>query len=207
MIRELTRKCFFLSETIRLGILSLIIRYPLTKKPTIMKRFLLFLLSLFTVITGVAATETWVEAMTFVAKAVTPTAVLPEQMYIYGNVNDNNWTENGVQMTKVSDGIFRIDHATIQDNGHGFGNFSFSSETGNWDEINNNRYGAENPNSAAITAADLPATKVLIKSYTDFSIPAGRYNIVVNLIDNTMYIEQMEMPENVYVLGDISRHN
>ena len=193
MIRELTRKCIFLSGTIRLGILSLIILYPLTKKPTIMKRFLLFLLSLFTVITGVAA--------------VTPTAVLPEQMYIYGNVNDNNWTENGVQMTKVSDGIFRIDHATIQDNGHGFGNFSFSSETGNWDNINNNRYGAENPNSAAITAADLPATKVLIKSYTDFSIPAGRYNIVVNLIDNTMYIEQMETPENVYVLGDISRHN
>ena len=172
-----------------------------------MKRFLLFLLSLFTVITGVAATETWGEAMTFVAKAVTPTNVLPEQMYIYGNVNDNNWTENGVQMTKVSDGIFRIDHVTITDNSHGFGNFSFSSETGNWDNINNNRYGAENPNSAAITAADLPATKVLIKSYTDFSIPAGRYNIVVNLIDNTMYIEQMETPENVYVLGDISRYN
>ncbi len=159
MIRELTRKCIFLTETIRLGILSLIILYPLTKKPTIMKRFLLFLLSLFTVITGVAATETWGEAMTFVAKAVTPTNVLPEQMYIYGNVNDNNWTENGVQMTKVSDGIFRIDNATIQDNSHGCGNFSFSSETGNWDNINNNRYGAENPNSAAITAADLPATK------------------------------------------------
>ena len=158
-----------------------------------MKRFLLFLLSLFTVITGVAA--------------VTPTAVLPEQMYIYGNVNDNNWTENGVQMTKVSDGIFRIDHVTIQDNGRGVGFVTFSSATKNWDEINNNRYGAENPNSAAITAADLPATKVLIKSYTDFSIPAGRYNIVVNLIDNTMYIEQMETPENVYVLGDISRHN
>ena len=158
-----------------------------------MKRFLLFLLSLFTVITGVAA--------------VTPTNVLPEQMYIYGNVNDNNWTENGVQMTKVSDGIFRIDHATIQDNGRGVGFVTFSSATKNWDEINNNRYGAENPNSAAITAADLPATKVLIKSYTDFSIPAGRYNIVVNLIDNTMYIEQMETPENVYVLGDISRHN
>ena len=193
MIRELTRKCFFLSETIRLGILSLIILYPLTKKPTIMKRFLLFLLSLFTVITGVAA--------------VTPTNVLPEQMYIYGNVNDNNWTENGVQMTKVSDGIFRIDNATIQDNGRGVGFVTFSSATNNWDEINNNRYGAENPNSAAITAADLPATKVLIKSYTDFSIPAGRYNIVVNLIDNTMYIEQMETPENVYVLGDISRHN
>ena len=193
MIRELTRKCFFLSGTIRLGILSLIILYPLTKKPTIMKRFLLFLLSLFTVITGVAA--------------VTPTAVLPEQMYIYGNVNDNNWTENGVQMTKVSDGIFRIDHVTIQDNGRGVGFVTFSSATKNWDEINNNRYGAENPNSAAITAADLPATKVLIKSYTDFSIPAGRYNIVVNLIDNTMYIEQMETPENVYVLGDISRHN
>ena len=193
MIRELTRKCFFLTETIRLGILSLIILYPLTKKPTIMKRFLLFLLSLFTVITGVAA--------------VTPAAVLPEQMYIYGNVNDNNWTENGVQMTKVSDGIFRIDHVTIQDNGRGVGFVTFSSATKNWDEINNNRYGAENPNSAAITAADLPATKVLIKSYTDFSIPAGRYNIVVNLIDNTMYIEQMETPENVYVLGDISRHN
>ena len=193
MIRELTRKCFFLTETIRLGILSLITLYPLTKKPTIMKRFLLFLLSLFTVITGVAA--------------VTPAAVLPEQMYIYGNVNDNNWTENGVQMTKVSDGIFRIDHVTIQDNGRGVGFVTFSSATKNWDEINNNRYGAENPNSAAITAADLPATKVLIKSYTDFSIPAGRYNIVVNLIDNTMYIEQMETPENVYVLGDISRHN
>ena len=152
-----------------------------------------------------------IDAMTFVATAVTPTVVLPEQLYIIGTVNNNNiWSPVGVLMTKVSDGIFRIDHITIDKNGTDenslTGNFSFASDAGDWNTImGSTRYGAENSNSAAI--ADLPATKALSQNAIDFSIPTGKYNIVVNLIDNTMYIEKMTWPENVYVLGNISRHH
>lgn len=146
-------------------------------------------------------------AKTFVATEVTPTVVYPEKMYIAGCVNGNNWTPSEcIEMTKDGEGKFRIDHATIDDTG----TFAFSSGTGDWEAFNANRYGAANENDAVIS--DFPATKALVKQDDPhnaivFQVAPGKYNIVVNLINNTMYIEQMTWPENVYVLGDISRHH
>lgn len=146
-------------------------------------------------------------AKTFVATEVTPTVVIPEKLYIYGYVNGNEWNpETGIEMTKVEDGIFRIDHANIES----YGTFFFSPNIGSWDDINANKYGAVNENDCEIS--EFPATKTLAKvdypnNIISFQVAPDKYNIVVNLINNTMYIEQMTYPENVYVIGDISRHH
>ena len=146
-----------------------------------------------------------IDAMTFVATAVTPTVVYPEKMYIFSNVSTNGGFKagTGIEMTKVEDGIFRIDHVTVDEAGL----ILFSSDnTNDWSEY---AYGAINENDINITT--FPATKTLVKQNplnpTAFWTLMGKYNIVVNLIDNTMYIEQMTWPENVYVLGNISRHH
>lgn len=146
-----------------------------------------------------------IDAMTFVATAVTPTVVYPEKMYIFSNVSTNGGFKagTGIEMTKVEDGIFRIDHVTVDEAGL----ILFSSDnTNDWSEY---AYGAINENDINITT--FPATKTLVKQNplnpTAFWTLMGKYNIVVDLIKNTMYIEQMTWPENVYVLGDISRHH
>lgn len=145
------------------------------------------------------------EAMTFVATAVTPTVVYPEKMYIFSNVSTNGGFKagTGIEMTKVEDGIFRIDHVTVDE----VGLILFSSDnTGDYYKY---AYGATDENDIYIT--NLPATKTLVKqdlaNPNIFKTAPGKYNIVVNLIDNTMYIEQMETLYEVYVLGDISRHH
>lgn len=145
------------------------------------------------------------EAKTFVATAVTPTVVYPEKMYIFSNVSTNGGFKGGtgIEMTKVEDGIFRIDHVTVDEAGL----ILFSSDnTDDWREY---AYGANNGNDINITT--FPATKTLVKQNplnpNAFWTQMGKYNIEVNLIDNTMYIEQMTWPENVYVIGNISRHH
>ena len=146
-----------------------------------------------------------IDAMTFVATAVKPTVVYPEKMYIFSNVSTNGGFKagTGIEMTKVEDGIFRIDHVTVDE----VGVILFSSDnTGDYYKY---AYGATDENDIYIT--NLPATKTLVKqdlvNPNTFKTAPGKYNIVVNLIDNTMYIEQMTWPENVYVLGNISRHH
>ena len=145
------------------------------------------------------------EAKTFVATEVTPTVVYPEKMYIFSNVSTNGGFKagTGIEMTKVEDGIFRIDHVTVDEAGV----ILFSSDnTGDYYKY---AYGATDENDIYIT--NLPATKTLVKqdlvNPNTFKTAPGKYNIVVNLIENTMYIEQMTYPENVYVLGNISRHH
>ncbi|MCI6472214.1 MAG: chitobiase/beta-hexosaminidase C-terminal domain-containing protein [Bacteroidales bacterium] len=146
-----------------------------------------------------------IDAMTFVATAVTPTVVYPEKMYIFSNVSTNGGFKGGtgIEMTKVEDGIFRIDHVKVDEAGL----ILFSSDnTADWSEY---AYGAINENDINITT--FPATKTLVKQNplnpNAFWTQMGKYNIEVNLIDNTMYIEQMTWPENVYVIGNISRHH
>ena len=126
-------------------------------------------------------------------------------MYIFSNVSTNGGFKagTGIEMTKVEDGIFRIDHVTVDE----VGVILFSSDnTGDYYKY---AYGATDENDIYIT--NLPATKTLVKqdlvNPNTFKTAPGKYNIVVNLIDNTMYIEQMTWPENVYVLGNISRHH
>lgn len=145
------------------------------------------------------------EAKTFVATAVTPTVVYPEKMYIFSNVSTNGGFKGGtgIEMTKVEDGIFRIDHVTVDE----VGLILFSSDnTGDWYKY---AYGATDKNDIYIT--NLPATKTLVKQDqidpNTFKTAPGKYNIEVNLINNTMYIEEMTWPENVYVLGNISKHH
>ena len=146
-----------------------------------------------------------IDAMTFVATAVKPTVVYPEKMYIFSNVSTNGGFKagTGIEMTKVEDGIFRIDHVTVDE----VGVILFSSDnTGDYYKY---AYGATDENDIYIT--NLPATKTLVKqdlvNPNTFKTAPGKYNIVVNLIDNTMYIEQMTWPDNVYVIGNISRHH
>ena len=146
-----------------------------------------------------------IDAMTFVATAVKPTVVYPEKMYIFSNVSTNGGFKagTGIEMTKVEDGIFRIDHVTVDE----VGLILFSSD--NTGEYYKYAYGATDENDIYIT--NLPATKTLVKQDLSnpniFKTAPGKYNIVVNLINNTMYIEQMTWPDKVYVLGNISKHH
>ena len=143
--------------------------------------------------------------ITPVESFVATPVVYPETMYIFSNVNTNGGFKGGtgIEMTKVGDGIFRIDHVTVDEAGL----ILFSSD--NTDDWENYAYGAINENDKYITT--FPATKTLVKQNplnpNIFSTLMGKYNIEVNLIENTMYIEQMTYPENVYVLGNISRHH
>lgn len=141
-----------------------------------------------------------------------------ENVYILGEVNGNTWSAyNGVQMT-TEDGVVYTAHVTTTGENNGYSYFSFTkaladpdSETP-WVDIESQRFGAVSEGDFLVTSEmagqPLPLTYENVQA---FKIPAGEYDLTVNLTEMTLVIageivDPVEpQPENkVYILGEVN---
>lgn len=139
-------------------------------------------------------------------------------VYILGEVNGNTWSAyNGVQMT-TEDGVVFTAHVTTTGENNGYSYFSFTkaladpnSETP-WVDIESQRFGAVSEGDFLVTSEmagqPLPLTYENVQA---FKIPAGEYDLTVNLTEMTLVIEGNivdpvePQPENkVYILGEVN---
>ncbi len=119
----------------------------------------------------------------------------PTNVYILGQVNGNNWSAyNGVQMT-TEDGVVYTAHVTTTGENNGYSYFSFTkaladpnSETP-WVDIESQRFGAVSEGDFLVTSEmagqPLPLTYEIPQA---FQIPAGEYDLTVNLTEMTLVI-------------------
>lgn len=119
----------------------------------------------------------------------------PTNVYILGQVNGNNWSAyNGVQMT-TEDGVVYTAHVTTTGENNGYSYFSFTkaladpnSETP-WVDIESQRFGAVSNGDFLVTSEmagqPLPLTYEIPQA---FQIPAGEYDLTVNLTEMTLVI-------------------
>ncbi|MCM1519025.1 MAG: hypothetical protein NC117_10325 [Pseudoflavonifractor sp.] len=125
--------------------------------------------------------------------------VLPESMYVIGNVNGLGWGANNVvAMDNEGDGIFSISEVAIGgEMGTEFGYFSFCEKEGatatDWSGVGT-RYGAENADEAPEFDADGLAELALVRAAepNSFKVPMGKYNMTFNYEDMTLSIEKIE---------------
>lgn len=141
-----------------------------------------------------------------------------EHVYILGQVNGNTWSAyNGVQMT-TEDGVVYTAHVTTTGENNGYSYFSFTkaladpnSETP-WVDIESQRFGAVSEGDFLVTSEmagqPLPLTYEIPQA---FQIPAGEYDLTVNLTEMTLVIAGeivdpvTPQPENkVYILGEVN---
>ncbi len=141
-----------------------------------------------------------------------------EHVYILGEVNGNSWSAyNGVQMT-TEDGVVFTAHVTTTGANNGYSYFSFTkaladhnSETP-WVDIESQRFGAVSEGDFLVTSEmagqALPLTYENVQA---FKIPAGEYDLTVNLTEMTLVIAGeivdpvVPQPENkVYILGEVN---
>lgn len=119
------------------------------------------------------------------------------EVYILGEVNGNTtWSAyNGVQMT-TEDGVVFTSHVTTTGENNGYSYFSFTkaladpnSETP-WVDIESQRFGAASEGDFLVTSEmagqPLPLTYENVQA---FKIPAGEYDLTVNMTEMTLVIE------------------
>ena len=138
-------------------------------------------------------------------------------VYILGSVNGNPWDPSiGVPMT-FADGEYSAD-ITVED---GFGYFSFTKKlaenSSDWDAIAPYRF-------TVVSTGDFEMTEDLYGQPIDLDedgvnynhaikVPAGEYNVVVNLTTRKMVITKPEEPvvpvvvEDLYVVGTFNDWN
>ena len=144
------------------------------------------------------------------------------ELYILGEVNGNGWDpSNGVKMDTEDENIFTAQITTAGENpdedGTGYSFFSFttklSESSEDWSSIGGYRIGALE--DAYLLSDDMMEIDIEMGNFgqgNSFKIPAGTYNLTVNLENKIMVIEKAgeEPPveegyklEKVWEIGDL----
>ena len=132
--------------------------------------------------------------------------VLTGDLFIMGNVNGNGWDPSvGVKMDTEDQNVFTANITTAGENvdendGIGYSYFSFttmlSESSDDWNSIAAYRIGAlEND---YLLSDDMMGIEIGLGNFGhaySFKIPAGEYNMTVNLENMTMVINKAETPE------------
>ena len=126
----------------------------------------------------------------------------PAKLYAIGNVNGNGFAENtGVEMTKVSDGVFELKGATLSNGGTSY--FAFTANLGNWDVINAERYGPTSKDFPAVIGSNV----IGMYGDTSYKLADGNYDFTVDLTKNTLTIAyaggEITYPE-LYIRGSFT---
>ena len=140
------------------------------------------------------------------------------QVWILGEVNGKTWSATeGVEMTTEDNNIFTA-HVTTAGENDGYSYFGFTkaladaeSETP-WDDIASQRFGAVSDGDFLVTSEMAgQALNLTAENGQSFKIPAGEYDLTVNLTEMTLVIEGdivdpvTPQPENkVYILGTVN---
>ena len=135
------------------------------------------------------------------------------ELYILGEVNGNGWDpSNGVKMDTEDENIFTAQIVTAGENpdedGTGYSFFSFttklSESSEDWSSIGGYRIGALE--DAYLMNDDMMGIEVGLSNFgqtNSFKIPAGEYEVTVNLDAQTMLITKVEPVEEPYKLEKI----
>ena len=128
------------------------------------------------------------------------------ELYVLGEVNGNGWAPNvGVPMETEDENIFTAtittDGANIDENdGNGYSYFAFSAKLAenadDWSGIAAYRLGAlENDYLLSEDQLGIELGLATFGVQNSFKIPAGTYNLVVNLDASTLVVTKAEDPE------------
>ena len=125
----------------------------------------------------------------------------PENLYIIGMIKDHEWdnkTSGDPQpMTMVKPGVYKQENVVIVGNGV----FCLSSKLGAFEIVNEYCYGPEVTGTLII---DYGVDYSFIKSNSNiWQINPGRYAFTVDFNSMTISIERYEIPEKLYIIGDI----
>ncbi len=134
--------------------------------------------------------------------------VLTGDLFIMGNVNGNGWDPSvGVKMDTEDQNVFTANITTAGENvdendGIGYSYFSFttmlSESSDDWNSIAAYRIGAlEND---YLLSDDMMGIEIELGNFgqsNSFKIPAGEYDVTVNLEAKTMVINKIDTPEPV----------
>ena len=125
----------------------------------------------------------------------------PENLYIIGMIKDHEWdnkTSGDPQpMTMVKPGVYKQENVVIVGNGV----FCLSLKLGAFEIVNEYCYGPEVTGTLII---DYGVDYSFIKSNSNiWQINPGRYAFTVDFNSMTISIERYEIPEKLYIIGDI----
>lgn len=132
----------------------------------------------------------------------------PSTIYLLGTINGKEWDRTGISASKGTGNKYTWSNVTVDNNNGGYGFFSFTTLNGgdDWNNINSGiRYGANSENELLSTDAAQNNRTVKKFDYSNvtstyaWKVPAGKYNVTLDLQNNKVSLE--EVTEAIYVLG------
>ena len=133
-----------------------------------------------------------------------------DEVYILGNIDDNDWAANvGGEMLKDDDSNCFKAYITADGRDNGYNTFSFSTklakDANDWDSIEPNRFGAVSQGDFLVT--DEMFNQDLSLTYDNpqaFRIPKGEYYLYLDLDNLTLNIKDMTPIPDVFILGEVN---
>ena len=132
------------------------------------------------------------------------------EVYVLGEVNGNSWAPNvGVKMETEDNKTFTLHVNSGQNDGYSYFSFStrLAANADDWDAIADYRFGAVSEGDFLVTRELIGQSLSLTnENYQAFKLPAGEFDLTLNLEDMTLVIdgEIPEEPTDVYVMGEVN---
>ena len=122
-------------------------------------------------------------------------------LYLVGNLTSiGDWSEtHGLVVPQTADGVYEVDF-----DAQGGQQFKIAKQLGTWDIIDNNHYGF----AVDGTVAKLYKPNTITDNSGTIMIGGtSTYHAVINTNDYTLTITDLNLPEQLYVVGNIDGHS
>ena len=122
-------------------------------------------------------------------------------LYLVGNLTSiGDWSEtHGLVVPQTADGVYEVDF-----DAQGGQQFKIAKQLGTWDIIDNNHYGF----AVNGTVAKLYKPNTITDNSGTIKIGGtSKYHAVINTNDYTLTITDLNLPEQLYVVGNIDGHS
>lgn len=122
-------------------------------------------------------------------------------LYLVGNLTSiGDWSEtHGLVVPQTADGVYEVDF-----DAQGGQQFKIAKQLGSWSIIDNNHYGF----AVDGTVAKLYKPNTITDNSGSIKIGGtSKYHAVINTNDYTLTITDLNLPEKLYVVGNIDGHS
>ena len=122
-------------------------------------------------------------------------------LYLVGNLTSiGDWSDtHGLVVPQTADGVYEVDF-----DAQGGQQFKIAKQLGSWDIIDNNHYGF----AVNGTVAKLYKPNTITDNSGTIMIGGtSKYHAVINTNDYTLTITDLNLPEKLYVVGNIDGHS
>ena len=149
-----------------------------------------------------------------------------DDVFVLGEVNNNDWDDEGVQMIRVNQSNIYTATITADGRNNGFNYFSFCTKKNSQNEEGSHGgdghhskpdiYHTETTPLGAVSEGDFWVTDSLMGNSISltydnpqaFRIPAGEYTLTLNIGELILVIERIPPePEDVYIFGVVNENN